>query len=82
MFPVLSSFPCVVPNCPAFSLSRKTDNQIPYFPCAVATLCVCLLQKLELTENSLRIVNYPSKCLTVFIAEKENGHIYVFYHYS
>ena len=30
--------PCVVPKFPVFSLSGKSDNQIPCFPCAVATL--------------------------------------------
>ena len=32
------NFPCVVPKFPVFSLSGKSDNQIPCFPCAVATL--------------------------------------------
>ena len=32
------NFPCVVPKFPVFSLSGKIDNQIPCFPCAVATL--------------------------------------------
>ena len=31
-------FPCVVPKFPVFSLSGKIDDQIPCFPCAVATL--------------------------------------------
>ena len=35
-------FPCVVPKFPAFSLSGKSDNQIPCFPCAVATLSLTL----------------------------------------
>ena len=30
--------PCVVPKFPLFSLSGKSDNQIPCFLCAVATL--------------------------------------------
>ena len=36
------NFPCVVPKFPVFSLSGKTDNQIPCFPCAVATLIILL----------------------------------------
>ena len=31
-------FPCVVPKFPVFSLSEKTNNQIPCLPCAMATL--------------------------------------------
>ena len=31
-------FPCVRTKFPVFSLSGKSKNQIPCFPCAVATL--------------------------------------------
>ena len=31
-------FPCVRTKFPVFSLSGKRKNQIPCFPCAVATL--------------------------------------------
>ena len=33
-------FPCVRTKFPVFSLSGKSKNQIPCFPCAVATLTV------------------------------------------
>ena len=33
-----SNFSCVVPKFPVFSLSGKIDDQIPCFPCPVATL--------------------------------------------
>ena len=32
------NFPCVRTKFPVFSLSGKSKNQIPCFPCAVATL--------------------------------------------
>ena len=35
---MIQFFPCVVQIFPVFSLSGKTDDQIPCFPCAVATL--------------------------------------------
>ena len=31
-------FPCIKAKFPVFSLSGKSKNQIPCFPCAVATL--------------------------------------------
>ena len=34
----LKIFPCVKAKFPVFSLSGKSKNQIPCFPCAVATL--------------------------------------------
>ena len=34
----LKNFPCVTAKFPVFSLSGKSKNQIPCFPCAVATL--------------------------------------------
>ena len=36
----LKIFPCVKAKFPVFSLSGKSKNQIPCFPCAVATLWV------------------------------------------
>ena len=41
---VIQIFPCVVPKFPVFSLSGKTDNQIPCFPSAVAILCMSTFQ--------------------------------------
>ena len=38
------NFPHVVPKFPVFALSGKTDDQIPRFPSAVATLLVHLLK--------------------------------------
>ena len=38
IFPVLINFTCVRAKFPVFSLSGKSKNQIPCFPCAVATL--------------------------------------------
>ena len=39
IFPVLANFsPVSEQNSPVFSLSGKSKNQIPCFPCAVATL--------------------------------------------
>ena len=37
-FPVLANFSLCQNKFPVFSLSGKSKNQIPYFPCAVATL--------------------------------------------
>ena len=34
----LKYFPCVTAKFPVFSLSGKSKNQIPCFPCVVATL--------------------------------------------
>ena len=34
------NFPSVIPKFPVFFLFGKIDDQIPYFPCAVATLAV------------------------------------------
>ena len=34
----LKNFPCVTTKFPVFSLSGKSKNQIPCFPCSVATL--------------------------------------------
>ena len=36
----LKIFPCVTAKFPVFSLSGKSKNQIPCFPCAAATLWV------------------------------------------
>ena len=38
IFKEILKIPCAVPKFPVFSLSGKSDNQIPCFPCAVATL--------------------------------------------
>ena len=38
IFKEICKIPCVFPKFPVFSLSGKFDNQIPCFPCAVATL--------------------------------------------
>ena len=51
---VCSNFPCVVPKFPVFSLSGKSDNQIPCFPCAVATL-----SKSSLCAESLSLSAAP-----------------------
>ena len=40
--PCCPNFPCSVPKFPVFSLSGKSDNKIPCFPCAVATLFLCI----------------------------------------
>ena len=37
-------FPRIVPKFPVFSLSGKSDNQIPCFPWAVATLDLLMAQ--------------------------------------
>ena len=38
IFREIWKIPRVVPEFPVFPLSGKLDNQIPCFPCAVATL--------------------------------------------
>ena len=45
----LKIFPCVKAKFPVFSLSGKSKNQIPSFPCALATLLV-----LPLLNNACR----------------------------
>ena len=37
-------FSCVTTKFPVFSLSGKSENQIPCFPCTVATLSTVTLQ--------------------------------------
>ena len=38
IFREIGKIPCVVPKFHVFSLSGKIDDQIPSFPCAMATL--------------------------------------------
>ena len=53
IFPcVLKNSPCVTAKFPVFSLSGKSENQIPCFPCAVATLNVSMLEP-ELDDEPL-----------------------------
>ena len=48
----LQIFPCVRTKFLVFSLSGKSKNQIPCFPCAVATLCKC--QMLEIVKFEIK----------------------------
>ena len=47
------NFPCVLPKFPVFSLSGKIDNQIPCFPCAVATLFYVGILKMKFPWHRL-----------------------------
>ena len=52
----LKIFPCVKAKFPVFSLSGKSKNQIPCFPCAVATLNVVLIITTEYNLLALDLV--------------------------
>ena len=58
----LRIFPCVKAKFPVFSLSGKSKNQIPCFPCAVATLVLFSVQYLKTPYDTVfinfRLVNY------------------------
>ena len=53
-----TDFPCVGLKFPVFSLSGKTDDQIPCFPCAVATLLLVVLHRVcHLLRKLTEIMN-------------------------
>ena len=54
----VKNFPCVTVKFPVFSLSGKSKNQIPCFPCAVATLGTPHLN-LEWHTSQSRRLGYP-----------------------
>ena len=50
IFRIVGKIPCVVPKFPVFSLSGKIGNQIPCFPCAVATLKSVWVDRLDVED--------------------------------
>ena len=60
-------FPCVRTKFPVFSLSGKSKNQIPCFPCAMATLKKIICTYSEdvhiIYSNSQRRIKYSKKVL-------------------
>ena len=54
--------PCVVPKFPVFSLSGKSDNQIPCFPCAVAPLQSLCLKNVQNKEHVISCISSQKEC--------------------
>ena len=74
----LRIFPCVKAKFPVFSLSGKSKNQIPCFPCAVATL-VAPQTETQIQDHSFIVYPYKlhglRKSFNSHVDVMQHGHV-------